>query len=261
MSAQQRQQRVQELFTQTHLPDPPAIARRYPHQISGGQCQRVVIAMALAMRPALLIADEPTTALDVTTQAQILSLVRELKEVHGHGILFITHDFGVVAEIADRIAVMQAGRLVEVGTAEQILNEPREAYTRKLVGSVPSLVPKHRRSTDSSEAPLLRIERLNKTYGGKVTALKDVSPLAAAGPHPGDRGRIRLGQEHAGQGRDPPGAMRRRSGAGARRRLHGLEGRRPGPGPAHHPDDLPGPVRARSTRGTRWATSSPAPAS
>ena len=175
MSAQQRQQRVQELFTQTHLPDPPAIARRYPHQISGGQCQRVVIAMALAMRPALLIADEPTTALDVTTQAQILSLVRELKEVHGHGILFITHDFGVVAEIADRIAVMQAGRLVEVGTAEQILNEPREAYTRKLVGSVPSLVPKHRRSTDSSEAPLLRIERLNKTYGGKVTALKDVS--------------------------------------------------------------------------------------
>jgi peptide/nickel transport system ATP-binding protein len=173
MSASDRRRRTLELFTATHLPDPEAIAGRYPHQISGGQCQRVVIAMALAMNPALLIADEPTTALDVTTQARILDLVRELKTEHRHGILFITHDFGVVSEIADRIAVMQQGRIVETGPADQVLNAPRHPYTQKLVGSVPSLVPARRESRPDGDA-LLRIDRLEKHFG-RVAALKDVS--------------------------------------------------------------------------------------
>jgi peptide/nickel transport system ATP-binding protein len=173
MGASERRKRTLELFASTHLPDPEGIAGRYPHQISGGQCQRVVIAMALAMNPALLIADEPTTALDVTTQARILELVRELKTVHRHGILFITHDFGVVSEIADRIAVMQQGRIVETGPAEQILNAPQHPYTQKLVGSVPSLEAAHRRPL-AGDAPLLRLQHLEKRFG-QVYALKDVS--------------------------------------------------------------------------------------
>jgi peptide/nickel transport system ATP-binding protein len=180
--AGERMARVHELLASTRLPDPARIAGSYPHQLSGGQCQRVVIAMALAMQPALLIADEPTTALDVTTQAQILALVRELKEVRGHGILFITHDFGVVADIADRIAVMQRGQLVEFGPAAQILGAPTHPYTRKLVSAVPSLVPD--RPPPPDNPPALRLERLSKTYGPRgagVAALKDVSLVLPQG--------------------------------------------------------------------------------
>mgnify|MGYP002719177440 FL=1 len=129
------------LLESTQLPDPPRIANSFPHQLSGGQCQRVVIAIALAMNPDLLIADEPTTALDVTTQAQVLKLVRDLRGRGQHGILFITHDFGVVAQIADRIAVMEGGRLVEIGERDQVLNAPAHAYTRKLIAAVPALHP------------------------------------------------------------------------------------------------------------------------
>jgi peptide/nickel transport system ATP-binding protein len=108
---------VLELLDSVGLPDPERLARRYPHMLSGGQRQRVMIAMALALEPAVLIADEPTTALDVTTQAQILALIRDIQRRRGMGVLFITHDFGVVAEIADAVAVMQHGRIVEQGTA------------------------------------------------------------------------------------------------------------------------------------------------
>jgi peptide/nickel transport system ATP-binding protein len=132
------------------------------------------------MNPALLIADEPTTALDVTTQARILQLVRELKEDHGHGILFITHDFGVVTEVADRIAVMQRGQIVETGPATQILNAPKHPYTRRLIGSVPSLEPARRALANEPERPLLRIEHLGKQFGA-VKALKDVSLALPAG--------------------------------------------------------------------------------
>ena len=111
------QARVLELLEAVRLPDPAAIARSHPFRLSGGQRQRVMIAMALALEPALLIADEPTTALDVTTQMQILRLIREIQSRRGTGVLFITHDFGVVAEIADRVAVMQHGRIVEQGLA------------------------------------------------------------------------------------------------------------------------------------------------
>jgi peptide/nickel transport system ATP-binding protein len=140
-SGAERRERALALIRSMQLPDPERIAASYPHQLSGGQCQRVIIAMALAMNPEVLIADEPTTALDVTTQAQVLKLIRELRALHGHTILFITHDFGVVAEIADRIAVMRHGRIIEMGDARRVLTEPQHPYTRELLAAVPSLVP------------------------------------------------------------------------------------------------------------------------
>ncbi|WP_338525291.1 ABC transporter ATP-binding protein [Pseudomonas batumici] len=177
MPPAERRERMLALLESTQLPEPPRIANSFPHQLSGGQCQRVVIAMALAMNPDLLIADEPTTALDVTTQAQVLKLIRELRGRGQHGILFITHDFGVVAEIADRIAVMEGGRLVEIGERDQVLQAPRHPYTRKLIAAVPALNPElHAPCADGEMA--LRIEHLNKTYhveGRQVCALKDVS--------------------------------------------------------------------------------------
>ncbi len=164
MPPAERRQRVLRLLADTHLPDPEAITARFPHEISGGQCQRVVIAMALALTPALLIADEPTTALDVTTQAQILTLLRELRDNQGHGIILVTHDFGVVADTADRIAVMQAGQIVEVGAAEQVLNRPAHPYTQRLIAAVPSLVPPTRPARPAA-APVLELRGLCKSFG------------------------------------------------------------------------------------------------
>jgi peptide/nickel transport system ATP-binding protein len=158
-----RRSRVLELLAAVNLPDPQQILSAYPHQLSGGQRQRAMIAMALALEPQILIADEPTTALDVTTQAQILTLIRELQRKKGMGVIFVTHDFGVVAEIADRIAVMQHGRLVEQGTADQILNDPQAAYTRSLLAAVPSLTPGAKR--DFSDQPVvLSVDALSKSY-------------------------------------------------------------------------------------------------
>ncbi|HZS84517.1 MAG TPA: ABC transporter ATP-binding protein [Stellaceae bacterium] len=159
----ERRQRALELLRAVHLPDPERIIEAYPHQLSGGQRQRAMIAMALILEPAIIIADEPTTALDVTTQAQILALIRELRQRHRAGILFITHDFGVVAEIADRVAVMQRGRLVEWGTAAQVLNAPRHPYTRALIAAVPNLDPPPPRPYDR-DSVLLQIEGLDKAY-------------------------------------------------------------------------------------------------
>ncbi len=138
--------RVLDLMADVHLPDPGKIYHAYPHQLSGGQRQRVMIAMALILEPALLIADEPTTALDVTTQAQILSLLKDLRTEHGTGVLFITHDFGVVADIAERVAVMKDGLVVETGTADEVLRSPREDYTKMLIAAVPKLVPRPARA-------------------------------------------------------------------------------------------------------------------
>jgi ABC-type glutathione transport system ATPase component len=166
----QRRQRVIEVFGDVRLPEPERILKSYPHELSGGQRQRVMIAMALALEPALIIADEPTTALDVTTQAQILRLLKELQARHGTAILFITHDFGVVAEIADRVAVMRHGRLVEQGQAPDLLERPQHAYTQALVAAVPSLSPRHlvgARSGLGSERPVLAVTGLSKTYLGR----------------------------------------------------------------------------------------------
>ncbi|MET3927220.1 ABC transporter ATP-binding protein [Devosia sp. 2618] len=167
--------RVLELFGEVLLPDPTQLYRSYPHQLSGGQCQRVMIAMALSLEPAVLIADEPTTALDVTTQAQILKLIRALSQRHGTAVIFITHDFGVVEEIADTVAVMQQGRLIEFGTKAEILAAPKADYTRQLLAAVPRLEPRAARPNNA--APVLEARHLQKTYPSTRTfkALDDVS--------------------------------------------------------------------------------------
>jgi len=166
-----RRRRVLEVFGDVRLPEPERILNSYPHELSGGQRQRVMIAMALALEPALIIADEPTTALDVTTQAQILRLLKELQGRHGTAILFITHDFGVVAEIADRVAVMRHGKLVEQGGVAEVLRRPQHDYTQALVAAVPSLVPRQAARNGSSaghERPLLAVSGLRKTYLGRA---------------------------------------------------------------------------------------------
>jgi peptide/nickel transport system ATP-binding protein len=158
-----RRRRVLDVMTSVHLPDPERMIDAYPHQLSGGQRQRIMIAAALVLDPVLLVADEPTTALDVTTQAQILKLIKELQQRRDTGVLFITHDFGVVAEIADRVVVMQYGRVVEQGPRQQILRDPRDDYTRMLIRSVPSLHPPAR--APITDAPVvLQTKGLGKTY-------------------------------------------------------------------------------------------------
>jgi peptide/nickel transport system ATP-binding protein len=164
MSATERRDRIIEVMNDVGLPDVNQMIDSYPHQLSGGQRQRIMIAMALALEPVLLIADEPTTALDVTTQAQILDLIKDIQQRHGTGVMFITHDFGVVAEIADRVVVMQNGKVVEQGTAKQVLTRPREPYTKMLIGSVPSLTPPKRKPITEGE-PILATTGLEKIYG------------------------------------------------------------------------------------------------
>ena len=158
-----RKKRILEMMEQVRLPQVERIFASYPHRLSGGQRQRIMIAMALVLEPKLLIADEPTTALDVTTQKQILTLIRDLQRDHGTAVLFITHDMGVVAEIADRVAVMRSGRLVETGTLDAILRTPTMEYTRNLLASVPSLLPRPPRA-ESSEPIVLEANALGKVY-------------------------------------------------------------------------------------------------
>jgi peptide/nickel transport system ATP-binding protein len=131
--------RAVELLDAVRIPDPARRVRDYPHQLSGGMRQRVMIAIALACRPPLIIADEPTTALDVTIQAQVLELLRELKERFQLALMLITHDFGVIAQMADRVAVMYKGQVVEEGAVRQILRAPAHPYTRSLLAAVPGV--------------------------------------------------------------------------------------------------------------------------
>lgn len=133
------EERTLELFAQVGLPQPDEIAKRYPHQLSGGQQQRVIIAIALACQPKLVVMDEPTTALDVTTQARILRLLARLRAEHGMSVLYITHNLAVLAQICDRVAVMYAGDLVEVAPTAELFNNPRHPYTRGLIAAVPRL--------------------------------------------------------------------------------------------------------------------------
>jgi peptide/nickel transport system ATP-binding protein len=174
-----RRAKILAMLDAVHMPDVERIYDSYPHQLSGGQRQRVVISMALILEPKILIADEPTTALDVTTQKQILALIRELQKKHNTAVLFITHDFGVVAEIADRIVVMNKGRVVEVGSRDDILAHPQEPYTRMLVSSVPSLVPKRRTALKSDI--VLDLKELSKTYAGRGFFGRERSIAAAQG--------------------------------------------------------------------------------
>jgi peptide/nickel transport system ATP-binding protein len=177
-----RRKRVLEMMEEVHLPSVEVLYRSYPHQLSGGQRQRIMIAMALILRPQLLIADEPTTALDVTTQKQILALIRELRESQGTAVLFITHDMGVVAEIADDVTVLRLGEVEETRPVAGLLREPKTDYSRRLLKAVPSLIPREARALN--ERPIvLETNGLGKTYeqsglfrkGRSVVAATDVN--------------------------------------------------------------------------------------
>ncbi|MDH4571886.1 ABC transporter ATP-binding protein [Salinicola acroporae] len=208
-----RKEKALALLEEVRLPDPASALRAYPFELSGGQRQRVMIAMALALEPELLIADEPTTALDVTTQAQILHLVKDLQARRGMAVMFITHDFGVVAEIADRVCVMREGKIVEMGEAREVLDHPRHDYTRALIDAIPAdvvaavgrpadvlaaverpadvlaaverpgdAIPPQRDDKDSS--PLLSISGLDKVYrssGGWFQPKREVVALDGIG--------------------------------------------------------------------------------
>ncbi|MFT4103104.1 MAG: ABC transporter ATP-binding protein [Burkholderiaceae bacterium] len=183
LPAAEKRRRILAALADVGLPEPELLIDSYPFRLSGGQRQRVMIACALALEPALLICDEPTTALDVTTQAQILKLIRELQQRKGTAVLFITHDFGVVSEIADQVVVMQTGEVVEAGPAAAVLARPQHAYTRKLIAAIPDGQVRAR----SGERPIehvLQVQDLRKTYvtggsllrkGRRVEAAKGLS--------------------------------------------------------------------------------------
>ncbi|MDA9519943.1 microcin ABC transporter ATP-binding protein [Bradyrhizobium sp. CCBAU 11434] len=163
LTPRERRAKALSLAREVGLPDPERIVRAYPHQLSGGQRQRAMIAMALALEPAVLVADEPTTALDVTTQAQILKLIRNLQRNRNMAVMFITHDFGVVADIADQVVVLRHGKVVEEGPAATVFNGPQHDYTKALLAAVPSMHPPPRAPLDD-QAKAVEVIGLDKTY-------------------------------------------------------------------------------------------------
>ncbi len=169
LPAAEKRQRILAALKDVGLPEPEVLIDSYPFRLSGGQRQRVMIACALVLEPALLICDEPTTALDVTTQAQILKLIRELQQRKGTAVLFITHDFGVVSEIADQVVVMQTGQVVEAGSAASVLARPQHAYTRKLIAAIPDGRVRQP-SGERDITHVLQVQDLRKTYvtGGSL---------------------------------------------------------------------------------------------
>ena len=184
MSKQQARARCVELLTQVEIPNPDRAVDRYTFEFSGGMRQRVMIAMALACNPSLLIADEPTTALDVTTQAEILDLIKNLQKSHGMAVMFITHDMGVVAEIADQVIVMNHGKVVETGPVDTIFHAPQDPYTQMLIGSVTKLgrtadIRLKRAPIPATAEPILRVRDLSMVFGdakkGSVRAVDGVS--------------------------------------------------------------------------------------
>ena len=188
ISPKARYRTIMEMMARVHLSDPERLYRSYPHQLSGGQRQRIVIAIALVLKPVLLICDEPTTALDVTTQAEVLKLIRELQAENGTAVLFITHDFGVVADIADRVVVLRLGQMVESGSKDDVLVRPRDPYTRSLIVAVPPLIPKVRPGRPAAAA-LLSATEISKSFvrghwparKTSVAAVKGVSLSVGAG--------------------------------------------------------------------------------
>ena len=185
MPRAERRERVIDLLRQVEIPRPEEAVDRYTFEFSGGMRQRVMIAMALACDPRILIADEPTTALDVTTQAEILDLVGRLQTAHGMSVIFITHDMGVVAEIADRVLVMNRGRVMERGSVQQIFHAPRHPYTRRLIGSVVQLESRapalaDRPAPDPDDDPVLDVRDLTVVFGA-LRAVDRVSLEVRAG--------------------------------------------------------------------------------
>ncbi len=186
ISKKDQRERVLELLRQVEIPRPETAIDRYTFEFSGGMRQRVMIAMALACNPQVLIADEPTTALDVTTQAEILDLIRRLQKSHGMAVLFITHDMGVVAEIADEVLVMYRGNVMERGPVEQIFHAPQDDYTRGLIGSVVKLERKaeirlKRPDIPADTPPLLDVKNLSMTFPSGLKAVDDVSLIVRPG--------------------------------------------------------------------------------
>ena len=172
-----------ELLAQVEIPNPDKAVDRYTFEFSGGMRQRVMIAMALACNPSLLIADEPTTALDVTTQAEILDLIKRLQKSQGMAVMFITHDMGVVAEIADQVIVMHNGKIVETGPVDQIFHAPQHDYTRMLIGSVLKLGRKadirvRRKAADPAQQPILEVNDLSMHFGGPKSSTKAVDGVS-----------------------------------------------------------------------------------
>jgi peptide/nickel transport system ATP-binding protein len=186
ISKKDQRERVLELLRQVEIPRPETAIDRYTFEFSGGMRQRVMIAMALACNPQVLIADEPTTALDVTTQAEILDLIKRLQKSHGMAVLFITHDMGVVAEIADEVLVMYRGKVMERGPVEQIFHAPQDDYTRALIGSVVKLERKaeirlKRPEIPAETPPLLDVKNLSMTFPSGLKAVDDVSLIVRPG--------------------------------------------------------------------------------
>ncbi len=183
--AEQRE-RVLDLLRQVEIPRPETAIDRYTFEFSGGMRQRVMIAMALACNPQILIADEPTTALDVTTQAEILDLIKRLQQSHGMSVLFITHDMGVVAEIADEVLVMYRGKVMEHGTVDEVFHAPKDDYTKRLIGSVVRLERKaeirlKRAEIAEDAAPLLEVRNMSLTFPSGLKAVDDVSLIVRPG--------------------------------------------------------------------------------
>ncbi len=228
LTPKQRKQKAIDLAREIGLPDPERIVRAYPHQLSGGQRQRAMIAMALALEPAVLVADEPTTALDVTTQAQILKLIRDLQRNRNMAVLFITHDFGVVADIADRIVVLRHGKVVEHGTAQDVLSRPQHDYTKALLAAVPSMHPPQRTSLieRNRAVDVIGIEKTYVTSGGwfqpdrKVQAAKEINFAIHQGETLGLVGESGSGQIIGRAACDAVDRTRPRNGADRRCRSH-----------------------------------------
>jgi oligopeptide/dipeptide ABC transporter ATP-binding protein len=181
---------TESLLGEVMIPDPDKRARSYPHELSGGMRQRVMIAMMISRRPALLIADEPTTALDVTIQSQILDLLRELRRTHGTSILLITHDFGIVADMADRVGVMYAGKLMEVGDVEAIFDSPLHPYTQKLMRALPNM-PKGTRRLEVIDGA---VPDMSEAIGG--CAFKERCGSAFEACAAWNRGMVDVGNGH-----------------------------------------------------------------
>jgi peptide/nickel transport system ATP-binding protein len=183
MSKEQARARCVELLTQVEIPNPARAVDRYTFEFSGGMRQRVMIAMALACKPALLIADEPTTALDVTTQAEILDLIKNLQQSQGMAVMFITHDMGVVAEIADQVIVMNHGKVVETGAVDDIFHAPKDDYTRMLISSVTKLgrtadIRLSRSPLVSTVEPILQVRDLKQYFGTAKAPIKAVDGVS-----------------------------------------------------------------------------------
>ncbi len=164
MPAEERREKIVQALREVELPNPGLLGQSYPFRLSGGQRQRVLIAAALLLEPDLLIADEPTTALDVTTQAAILALIHRLQQKTDTAVLFITHDFGVVSEIADRVAVMRHGEIVERGATDAVMRDPQHDYTRKLIAAIPRGDRFRDDMVNEAAAPVLRMSGLRKAY-------------------------------------------------------------------------------------------------